>query len=346
MNAVGMQLAQTWIRNFPRWDANRDGQVEIGEVFTAIGSTEDKGDDAASLACLYKAMRSDFHASGEKAYPSVDKARLKAYLLDIDNRQLDYAFANYQSKIRGDQREPFQQAIAPSCTLISAAYALEQREPGALGSMVHQDEHGYHVQFPGVARQISFAGLSDSERALHTSGLEAVEKAWGILEGGSEIGAIANAGGTGAQRPITALTGSVASDVLLPNEKMFLHLNAIRQRKRPGIADMPMPALEPILDRVEQALADKAVVTTGSWSRPGLMPGIQHAHAYSLVGMDREAGTVHLRNPHGRGEPGDDGKDDGDFHLPIGDWTANFNSLTLEETRSAPAERLAPFQPR
>jgi hypothetical protein len=337
MTSVGLQLGQRWVQNFSRWGAERDAQLDIGDVFRAIASNQVQGDDAAALACLYKAMRADFHASGDKAYPVVDKERLKSYLMRIQGDQLDYAFASYQAKIKGEPREPFQQGIAPSCTLISSAFALEQRDPKALESFVRQDENGYHVQFPGVEKEIHFAALSDTERALHTSGLEAIEKAWGILEGGSEIGAIANAGGTGSERPITALTGNQAKSVLLPNPLMYNYLNAKLQSKKPGAPELPLPALGPILAHLQQALADKALVTTGSWSQPVLKPGIQHAHAYSLVGLDMAAQTVKLRNPHGHGEPGNDGKDDGEFDLPIADWVANFNSVTIELAQPAQA---------
>lgn len=334
MSIIGQQLAQRWIQNFRKWDTSGENVLDAKEVFTAIANPQVQGEDAAALATLYREIQHDYQASGAKTFPTVDRDTLKGYLLRLQDRHLDIAFASFNAKIQGAQVEPFNQGIAPSCALVSAVYGLDNRD-AVLQSMVRHDEQGFHVKFPGLSREIHFAQLSDTEKALHTSGMEVLEKAWGMAEGGSEIGAIAVARGNGQDRPITALTGNAAQNLLLPNPRQYEFLNAVIQKKKPGAPELKPKPIEGIMATVRRALDDKAVVTTGTWSQSCLKPGLQHAHAYTVLDCNLERQTVTLRNPYGQGEPEGDGKNDGQFTLSFADYVVDFNSVTVETAQPA-----------
>lgn len=326
---MGLQLAQRWAQNFPRWDGNGDGHIEPRELYTQVGLAQASADDAAALATLYREV---LHESrGLEQMPSVDKSRLKAYLLTLGSRGMDLAFTHFQAKIAG-LGQTLAQGSAPSCALVSSSYALMQREPDALRNMVSHRERGLQVKFPGESEAILVTALSDTEKALHTPGLEAIEKAWGLHEDPQTLAPIASARGNGVDRVITALTGNPAQTQLLPNAKVFDYLNAVIQKKRPGAPALTPPPIDPLLHDMERALAGQAIVVTGTWKEVGLA-GLERDHAYTVIACDPAQQTLRLRNPHGQGEPGQDGLDDGIFSLSVQDYLSNFNSVTIEQRR-------------
>lgn len=333
MQAIGLQLAQRWVHNFPRWDSNGDGQIEPGELYTQVGLAQASSHDAAALATLYREVLHESHQLGQM--PSVDKPRLKNYLLTIESRGMDVAFAHFQAKIAG-QGQKLAQGSAPSCALVSSSYALVQRDPDALQRMVSVSEQGLQVKFPGELKAISVTALSDTEKALHTPGLEVIEKAWGLHEDPQAVAPIASARGNGVDRVITALTGNPAQTQLLPNLKVFDYLNAVIQKKRPGAPALTPPPIDPILQEMEQALAGQAIVVTGTWKEVGLA-GLERDHAYTVIACDSAQQRLRLRNPHGHGEPGQDGQDDGIFSLSVQEYLSNFNSVTIEQLPVASA---------
>ena len=330
MDAIGPSFARRWIANFSRWDGDGNGQIDPHELYLQIGSEQSSSQDAAALATLYREVLHESHQLGE--VPAVDKARLKSYLMQAQSRHLDVAFAAFQAKIAG-QGEPLAQGQVPSCALVSTAYALDRRDPSALAAMVSSDSQRLEVKFPGLDQAISLSPLSDTERALHTTGLEAIEKAWGQRETSASQGSgspIASARGNGVDRVIQAMTGHPAHTTLLPHPGLFAFLNATIQKKRPGAPELKPPALEPLLRSMEQALARQAIVVTGTWTQV-TVPGLQPDHAYTVLDCDSQSQRIRLRNPHGQGEPGQDGANDGIFELSARDYVANFNSVTLEE---------------
>jgi len=62
--------------------------------------------------------------------------------------------------------------------------------------------------------------------------------------------------------------------------------------------------------------------------------GIVDGHVYSVVGYDPKTKMVTVRNPWGEGEPlnadgtAKDGKNDGQFQMPLEDFKKNFNRVS------------------
>jgi hypothetical protein len=69
--------------------------------------------------------------------------------------------------------------------------------------------------------------------------------------------------------------------------------------------------------------------------------GLPDAHAYSIIGYDRESDTVTIRNPHGRNEHEDaqgnarDGTDDGTFTLSMTEFNRLFSSVSYSDAAFA-----------
>lgn len=90
-----------------------------------------------------------------------------------------------------------------------------------------------------------------------------------------------------------------------------------------------------IRDRLESAFTDGRVVVAGISNNPlyAAREGLPDAHTYSVLGYDRAADTVTLRNPHGFGEhEGDkgqvlDGISDGVFTLTIDEFNRLFSNV-------------------
>jgi hypothetical protein len=61
--------------------------------------------------------------------------------------------------------------------------------------------------------------------------------------------------------------------------------------------------------------------------------GLVHGHAYSVLGVREQAGEqfIKLRNPWGKGEPGNDGKDDGVFEMKMSEYQKFFGSISLPQ---------------
>jgi len=327
LTPVASRLVQKWVENFRRWDHDQNGQIDPSELLAEIALEQPDPEDSASLATLYREALHESHQSLDQQLPCLDKARLKAYLAGLEQRHLDVAFAGFLAKIQG-QGEPLCQGQLPSCALVSTAWALEQRQPGFLQSLVQQSPEGLNVYFHDQKAPIRVGRLSSCEKALYTTGMAEIEKAWGIHEGAQADQALRKARGNGVDRVITALTGHPAKTYLLPHPATFQHLNAALQKKRPGAPTLQPPALEPILNQMKQALESQAVVVSGTASQTHL-PGLQPDHAHTVVACDDQ--KVRLRNPHGRGEPGCDEADDGIFEISLADYVANFNSVTLEQ---------------
>lgn len=91
--------------------------------------------------------------------------------------------------------------------------------------------------------------------------------------------------------------------------------------------------LDEVFAKIESQLSRGGLVvaaTPPQAEQPELRgSGLAANHAYSVLGVSTESGErfVILRNPWGRGEPGDDGANDGVFKLPLAQFHGLFQSL-------------------
>ncbi len=77
------------------------------------------------------------------------------------------------------------------------------------------------------------------------------------------------------------------------------------------------------------SLADKGCVVALSKPWSPSRQGVIADHAYTVLAVKDEGGIkqVQVRNPWGQTEPGNDGKDDGTFWLPMKDFMGSFASI-------------------
>ena len=90
-----------------------------------------------------------------------------------------------------------------------------------------------------------------------------------------------------------------------------------------------------VLQKIETALAAHKPVTSGTHGKDSGVDyngtGVYAWHAYSVIGTSKEDGVqyVQLRNPWGKSEHGNDGKDDGIFKMKLEDFTKLYNSVYI-----------------
>ena len=70
-------------------------------------------------------------------------------------------------------------------------------------------------------------------------------------------------------------------------------------------------------ERFKAALDEGKIVNIGTPDDRALPPGLVKGHAYAVLGVEEKDGqrVLLLRNPWGRGEPGNDGRNDGFFRV-------------------------------
>lgn len=86
---------------------------------------------------------------------------------------------------------------------------------------------------------------------------------------------------------------------------------------------------------ISTAIAEHRPVTAGTFGKDSGVDyngtGVYAWHAYTVLGTSEEAGTkyIHLRNPWGNTEPGNDGKDDGIFKMKLDDFMKLYSTVYL-----------------
>jgi hypothetical protein len=86
---------------------------------------------------------------------------------------------------------------------------------------------------------------------------------------------------------------------------------------------------------IKKSVDSKIPITAGTYGKDqeAMYAGknLYAWHNYSIVGAGEENGQkfVELRNPWGRTEPGNDGKDDGSFKLPLADFMKYYQGLNI-----------------
>jgi Calpain family cysteine protease len=84
-----------------------------------------------------------------------------------------------------------------------------------------------------------------------------------------------------------------------------------------------------VFTKLKDACADGGCVVALSKPWSPSRQGVVADHAYTVLGVKEENGQklVQLRNPWGEREPGNDGRDDGVFWLPMADFLGSFASV-------------------
>lgn len=324
---------------FDQWDSNGNGQIAWSEVRERVANPECKEDEAVALATLYGLVENDASYRGLERKPPVSFNKLQDLYYDNcddDDRPVaDSLYQKYQAKLADSRDELFPQMLpngfmgkqgtAPSCGFLAATFSQLVKNPGVIAEAMREVDNGQvEVRFPGLQKPIVVNPATDTEQALFASAgtngnwLTTLEKAWGThLADGDQLKAFEKT--TYPEEAIVAWTNGKATTSRIP--------------KNPQ--PTPKGKLPDYLATASREIAANHLVV--AWTRfddltvEGLVPG----HAYTLNGIDHEDGTVSLRNPWGRLEPGDekgpfDGRDDGVFEFPLRDFHKNFGQIARQ----------------
>ena len=324
---------------FDSWDANGNGQVAWSEVRERVANPECKEDEAVALATFYGLVEHDASYRGLERKPPVSFNRLQDLYYDNagdDNKPVaDSLYQKYQAKLADSRDEIFphilpngfmaKQGTAPSCGFLAATFSQLIKNPGVVADAIKERSDGQvEVQFPGLKKPVVINPVTDTEQALFASAgadgnwLTTLEKAWGTHQaGGDQLKAFEKT--TYPEDAIVAWTNGKATTSRIPKNP--------EPTERGKLPDY--------LSTASREIAANHVVV--AWTRfdnltvEGLVPG----HAYTLNGIDHEDGTVALRNPWGRLEPGDengpfDGRDDGVFEFPLKEFHKNFGQIARQ----------------
>lgn len=326
--------------HFDRWDANGNGQISWTEIRDRVADPQCRGEEAVALATLYGLLEQDAAFRGMERKAPVSFERLGDLYYEYtdeedDTPQADGLYQKYEAKLKESTDELFphglpnghlgKQGTGPSCGFLAATFAQLVKDPGVVREAVSQTEDGLlQVKFPGLEKAITISPATDTQQALFAtagqngSWLTNLEKAWGThTAGGDESRAFEVT--TNPEDAIVAWTAGQATTARIP--------------KNP--ATFPKGELPDYLKATSRELAADHMAV--AWTRyegftvEGFVPG----HAYTLTGIDHRNGTVSLRNPWGRQEPGNengpfDGQDDGLFELPLAEFHKNFAKIARQ----------------
>jgi len=251
----------------------------------------------------------------------------------------DTWFAHYKGQMNGFSQELFANGVPDvnaidqggigDCYFLAALGSAVAQDPQAVADMITPEEDGtYTVTFPnGESANVAAPTLAE----MATYGNSGSDGMWVTL--------FERAGGATRDPDAT----------LLPEE---LDGGSIAGRagtdffSGDGSSNVDMLSLtdnDTTRDRMQSAFEDGRVVIAGINNDllDDNREGLPDAHAYSILGYDRENDTVTIRNPHARNEHDDaagnprDGTDDGTFTLSMTEFNRLFSSVSYSDAAFA-----------
>ncbi|MEW6434469.1 MAG: C2 family cysteine protease [Myxococcota bacterium] len=218
------------------------------------------------------------------------------------------------------------QGSIANCYMVSAFSALAEANPDTIKNAITDNGDGtYTVRFfekdayggfkpvkvtvdSDLATEFGTTNKYAKARDANEQWVTILEKAYAQWKGGYE--AIGNGGRAGDV--FEALTG-----------------------KRASWTSTSYSTAERIYSSIATAIAAHKPVTAGTHGKDSGVDytgtGVYAWHAYTVLGASEENGTkyIELRNPWGRSEHGNDGKDDGIFKMKLDDFMKLYNSVYL-----------------
>ncbi len=218
--------------------------------------------------------------------------------------------------------DPLQGALG-NCYLVSGLSSLAAVQPDVIKNAIQANADGtYTVTF----HKDSFFGLFGKSQkpitvtvdgdmptkngtgTIYTHGRDSnelwpmiIEKAYAQLDGGYQT--VGKGGApTTIWQALTGKSGAMTPNLVESSSKLWEKMSNALAEKRP-VAASTAPALK-------------------NYEGTGLAKG----HVYAVLGLEEKDGQklVQLRNPWGKTEPGNDGKDDGMFTMPIETFKKQF----------------------
>jgi hypothetical protein len=207
----------------------------------------------------------------------------------------DCYFISSLSSVAASHPELLQKAITANA---NGTYTItfHQRDAGA--STTHPVQVTVDGKLPTKSGQLEYAAARDPKELWP----QLFEKAYAAWKG-----SYANIEGGMAATALEALTGA-------------------RGAFYPVTAELKP---DDVYATLRSSLANKGCVVALSKPWTPSRQGVVADHAYTVLGVKDEGGVkqVQVRNPWGQSEPGNDGKDDGSFWLPMSDFMGSFASI-------------------
>ena len=328
---------------FPRWDRNHDGVLDLTEVHAVIEDPSTRGYEAAVIVVVGR------HMSSEEDQDHLSRAQLLALAGERSFRKGVSSTYKHLENVDRDLFLPgdpdlstFHQGRLGDCYLLSPVAALVHRDPQSIRAMIQPvPKGGYEVAF-GDGQRVEVPPLTDAELLLgarmgsrHGTWLAVIEKAYGLIREGrvaKKTGVRPDPrttvpdemiGGGRSSESIALLTGHRAQvlgyfGVRTPIGKVHETLATMTHQRRLVCAGTPK--------------------LTGSPGGPARVPGISYSHSYAVFGYDPDRRQVTLFNPHGntfepKGPPGPANgypTQHGVFTLPLQDFVNIFQHMSCE----------------
>lgn len=326
--------------NFDTWDRDNSGHITWSEMRKNVADDSIEGKDAAALATFHALIRHDAYERDLLRMPSVhrhDLFNMQADYLESEETPLaDRYYSKYLGKLENSSNRLFApdqlpngfhvaQGVAPSCGFLAATFGQARHNPMVVQEAISEREDGkLEVRFPGLGEPVVIKPATDTEVALHAGAgkngawLTNLEKAWGTTRGKNPLAAFEQS--TWPEDAIEAWTGGKATTSRVPKNPKSHKEGEIPKFLRTTQKELAANHLAITWTRFDD-FSDNQLVT---------------GHAYTLTGIDQDAGTVELRNPWGHYEPTNskgkarDGRDDGIFELSFEEFTRCFSHIARQ----------------
>ncbi|MBL8933052.1 MAG: hypothetical protein JNM69_00775 [Archangium sp.] len=210
-----------------------------------------------------------------------------------------------------------------NCYLVSGLSSLANVQPDVIRNAIRENADGtYTVKF----HKDSFLGLftrgqkeleitvdgdmptKDGKTPLYAHGRDVgelwpliIEKAYAKLDGGYQRVGVGGSPVT-IWQALTGKSGAMTANAVEGEGSLFRKMKNALDEKRPVAA------------------------STAPFLRDYEGTGLAKGHVYAVLGVSEKDGQkfVQLRNPWGHGEPAGDGKDDGQFSMPLAEFKKQF----------------------
>lgn len=332
---------------FATWDADKDGELERGELDKLVATREIQGDQAAAVAALKRASRYKKIELPKFTQAAIRELAEKRPAKDWPNLSAMYAsgvkrLAKVQQRVlfvSGKPRlETVHQGPMGNCFSLAPLGAIARGRPEYIVEEMIRPlpENRYEVKLG--KKTVTVDAPTDAELAM-TAGNESdgiwvnvYEKAAGEAHNelkpeekreSTGLDALSKGGSAGTQMAFITghemyrLSCKFAKDEKISKEEFDKKLNEIR-------------------DALKSATKEKRLMTCGTLK--ATIPGITPGHAYAVLSYDESNDHIRLWNPHGdtrtlKGEPGPANgyaMTDGVFDMPLPVFVKEFAGLAFE----------------
>jgi Calpain family cysteine protease len=333
---------------FPQWDSNHDGILDMQEVNRQIENQSVRGLEAAVIVTTFRQLLD----SGKSDRTSVTRQEL---LTSAGDSKFQTAVKGASHKLETLDRHlflatdpnllSFHQGRVGDCYLLAAIAAAVHRDPQAIREMIRPEKNdAFEVVFSD-GQKIRVPALTDAELLLgarmddvHGLWLAVLEKAYGIIRGHKKMEKAGQPLDPKENAPEELIGGGRVGPIisLLTGHKTDSAHNPLKDHKKNNtLTDQQFHNL------LVQLNKDRLLICT-SVPRDGKRPpNIAGGHCYAVLGYDSSRRQLTIFNPWGqkfepKGEPGHINgypTTHGTFNVPLEEFRAIFGGIVYETNK-------------